>query len=102
MTIHHLRDCPQRVFGLQSVVAVVNVCRVLEDQTALQIVLVGVRLGSDVIVQKNLLVLMEPAQLGLGVTPNGELDTSIMAFFRFGQSQDDRRNCSEEKKKDLV
>lgn len=35
VTVHRLSDRSQRVFGLQSVVAIVNVCWVLEDQTAL-------------------------------------------------------------------
>ena len=96
MTIHCLGDCSQRVAGLKSVVAIVDVCWVLEGQTALQIVLVEVHVSSDVIVLENLLLLVEPAQLGMGVTPNRELNAGIMALLGLSQSQDDWRNCSEE------
>lgn len=93
MTIHRLGDCSQRVAGLQSVVAVVDVCWVLEGQAALQVVLVEVHLGPNVVVLQNLLLLVEPAQLGMGVTPNRELDAGVVALLRLSQSQDDRRNC---------
>lgn len=99
MTIHRLGDRSQRVAGLQSVVAIVDVRWVLESQTALQIVLVEVHLSSDVLILEDLLLLVEPAQLGVRVTPNRELDAGIVTLLRFSQSQDDWRNCREEGKK---
>lgn len=102
MTIHCLGDRSQRVAGLQSVVAVVDVRWVLKGQTALQIVLVEVHLSSNVLVLENLLLLVEPAQLWMGVTPNRELDAGIVALLGLSQSQDDWRNCSGEEKKPCV
>lgn len=99
MTIHRLGHCSQRVTGLQSVVAVVDVCWGLEGQTALQIVLVEVHLSSNVVILQNLLLLVEPAQLGMGVTPNRELDAGIVALLWLSQSQDDWRDCREKEKK---
>lgn len=99
VTIHCLGHCSQRVTGLQSVVAIVDVCWGLEGQTALQIVLVEVHLSSNVVVLQNLLLLVEPAQLGMGVTPNRELDAGIVAFLGLSQSQDDWRDCRETEKK---
>lgn len=95
MTVHRLGDRPQRVARLQGVVAVVDVRWVLEGQAALQVVLVEVHLGADVAALENLLLLVEPAQLRVRVTPNRELDAGVVALLRFRQSQDDWRNCSE-------
>lgn len=86
VTIHCLGDRSQRVAGLQSVVAVVDVCWVLEGEAALQIVLVEVHLSPNVVVLQNLLLLVEPAQLGMGVTPNRELDAGVVALLRLSQS----------------
>lgn len=72
---------------------------VLEVETALQIVLVEVHLSSDVVVLLNLLLLVEPAQLWMGVTPHGELNAGIMALLWLSQPQDDWRNCREDGKK---
>ncbi len=99
MTVHCLGDRSQRVAGFQSVVAVVDVCWVLKGQTALQIVLVEVHLSSNVLVLENLFLLVEPAQLWMGVTPNCELDAGIVALLWLSQPQDDWRNCIEEGKK---
>lgn len=93
VTIHGLSDCSQRVAGLQSVVAIVDMCWVLEGQAAFKIILVEVHLSSDVVVLQDLLLLVEPAQLRMGVTPNRELDAGIVALFGLSQSQDDWRNC---------
>lgn len=95
VTVHRLGDRSQRVAGLQGVVAVVDVRRVLEGQAALQIVLVEVHLGSDVLVLEDLLLLVEPAELGEGVTPDRELDAGVVALLGLCQSQDDWRNCGE-------
>lgn len=92
MTIHCLCDCSQWVAGLQSVVAIVDVRRGLEGQAALQIVLVEVHLSSNVVILLNLLLLVEPTQLRMWVTPHGELDAGVMALLGLSQSQDDWRN----------
>lgn len=95
MPVHRLCDRSQRVAGLQGVVAVVDVRGVLEGQAALQVVLVKVHLGPDVVVLLNLLLLVEPAQLGMGVPPHGELDAGVVALLGLGESQDDWRNWGE-------
>ena len=69
---------------------------VLEGQTALQVVLVEVHVSSDVLILLNLLLFVEPAQLGVRVTTNREFNAGIKALLRLSQSQDDRRNCSGE------
>lgn len=92
MTIHCLCDCSQWVAGLQSVVAIVDVRRGLEGQAALQIVLVEVHLSSNVVILLNLLLMVEPTQLRMWVTPHGELDAGVMALLGLSQSQDDWRN----------
>lgn len=92
VTVHCLCDCSQWVAGLQSVVAIVDVRRGLEGQAALQIVLVEVHLSSNVVILLNLLVLVEPTQLRMWVTPHGELDAGVMALLGLSQSQDDWRN----------
>lgn len=68
---------------------------VLEGQAALQIVLEEVHLGADVVILQDLLVIVEPTQLGVGVASNRELYAGIMALLGLSQSQDDRRNCRE-------
>lgn len=83
VSINCLGDGSKRVAGLQSVVAIVNVCGVLESQTTLQIVLVEGHLSTDVLALENLLLPVEPAQLGVGVSPNCELNASVMAPLRF-------------------
>lgn len=93
VTIHCLSHCSQWVTGLQRIVAIVDVRWVLESQTALQIVLVEVHLRSNVFVLQNLLLLVEPTQFGMWVTPNCEFDAGIVAALGFSQSQNDRRNC---------
>lgn len=99
MTVHCLGDRSQRVAGFQGVVAIVDVCWVLEGQTSLQIILIEVHLSADIIILEDLLLLVEPAQLRMWVTPNRELDASIVALLGFSQPQDDWRNCEEEVKK---
>lgn len=102
MAVHRLGDPSQRVAGLQGVVAVVDVGGVLEGETALQVVLVVVHLRADVFVLQDLLLLVEPAQLRVGVAPHGELDAGVMALLGLRQYQDDRRNWEEEKRKRLA
>lgn len=102
MTVHRLCDCSQSVAGLQGVVAVVDVRRVLEGETALQVVLVVLHLGANVVVLLNLLVFVEPAQLGMGVAPHGELNAGVMALLGLSQSQDDWRDWEEEMRKRLT
>lgn len=58
VTIHWFGDCSQRVTGLQRVVAIVEVGRVLYGQAALQIVLVEVHLGSNVVILQDLLLVV--------------------------------------------
>ncbi len=72
---------------------------VLKGQTALKIVLEEVHLSTDVAVLENLLLLVVPTQLGMGVAPNCKLDAGIMALLRFSQSQDHWRNCRKKVKK---
>lgn len=102
MTVHRLCDCSQRVAGLQGVVAIVDVRRVLEVETALQVVLEVFHIGANVVVLLNLLLLVEPAQLGMGVAPHGELDAGVVPPLGLSQSQDDWRNWEEEKRKRLT
>lgn len=83
----------QTVTGLQGVVAVVDVCRVLEGQAALQIVLVEVHLSADVVVLQDLLMIVEPSQLRVGVASNRELDAGIVALLGLSQPQDHWGNC---------
>lgn len=92
MTVHCLCDCSQWVACLQSIVAIVDVCRGLEGQAALQIVLVEVHLSSNVVILLNFLLLVEPTQLRMWVAPHGELDAGVMALLGLSQSQDDWRN----------
>lgn len=92
MTVHCLCDCSQWVAGLQSIVAIVDVCRGLEGQAALQIVLVEVHLSSNVVILLNFLLLVEPTQLRMWVAPHGELNAGVMALLGLSQSQDDWRN----------
>lgn len=94
VTIHRLGDRSQSVAGLQGIVAIVDVSWVLEGQTALEIVLVEVHFSPDVVIFNNFLLFVEPAQLGLGVTPNREFNAGIKPLLRLSQSQDDWRNCS--------
>lgn len=94
VTIHRLGDRSQSVAGLQGIVAIVDVSWVLEGQTALEIVLVEVHFSPDVVIFNNFLLFVEPAQLGLGVTPNCEFNAGIKPLLRLSQSQDDWRNCS--------
>lgn len=102
MTVHRLCDSSQSVAGLQGVVAIVDVRRVLEGETALQVVLVVVHLSANVVILLNLLLLVEPAQFGMGVAPHGELDAGVMALLRLSQSQDDWRNWRRKRGKDLL
>lgn len=102
VTVHRLCDCSQGVAGLQGVVAIVDVRRVLEGETALQVVLEVVHLRANVVVLLDLLLLVEPAQLGMGVAPHGELDAGVVAPLGLSQSQDDWRNWEEEKRKRLT
>lgn len=95
VTVDWFGHCSQTVTGLQGVVAIVNVRWVLEGQAALQIVLEEVHLGADVVILQDLLVIVEPAQLGVGVASNRELYAGIMALLGLSQSQDDWRNCRE-------
>lgn len=92
VAVHCLCNSSQWVAGLQSVVAIVDVGRGLEGQAALQIVLVEVHLSSNVVILLNLLLLVEPTQLRMWVTPHGELDAGVMALLGLSQSQDDWRN----------
>lgn len=95
VTVDWFGHCSQTVTGLQGVVAVVDVCRVLEGQAALQVVLVEVHLGADVVILQDLLVIVEPAQFRVGVAANRELDAGVMALLGFSQPQDHWRNCRE-------
>lgn len=72
-------------------------CRVLEGQAALQIVLVEVHLGADVVILQDLLVIVEPAQLRVGVASNRELYAGVMALLGLSQPQDHWGNCRGEK-----
>lgn len=99
VTVHCLADCSQRVAGLQSVVAIVDVCWVLKGQAALQIVLVEVHLSSNVVILQNLLLLVEPTQLRMRVTADCELNARIVALLWLGQPHNDWRNCTKEEKK---
>lgn len=101
VTIHCLGDRSQGVAGLQSVVPIVDMCGVVESQTALQIVLVEVHLSSDVVTLDNLLLLVEPTEFWVRVPPNRELNAGVEALLRLGQSQDYWRNCSERLKETL-
>lgn len=92
VSVHGFGDGAQSVAGFQGVVAVVDVGGVLEGQAALQVVLVEVHLCPDVLVLQDLLLLVEPAQLGVGVTPYGELDAGVVTLLRLRQPHDDRRN----------
>lgn len=103
MTINGLCDLPQGVAGLQSVIAVVDVCWILKDQAALQVVLVEFHLGPDVVVLNDLLLLEEPFQFGVRVASHCELDAGVETLLRLGQSQDDWGNCTKkEGKKKLL
>lgn len=88
VTVDWFGHCSQTVTGLQGVVAVVDVCRVLEGQAALQVVLVEVHLGADVVVLQYLLVVVEPAQLGMGVASHRELDAGVVSLLGLSQPQD--------------
>lgn len=92
MPVHRLCDRSQGVAGLQSVVAIVDVGRGLEGQTALQIVLVEVHLRSNVVILLNLLLLVEPTQLRMWVTAHSELDAGVVALLGLSQPHDDWRN----------
>lgn len=85
VTINRLRGPPQRVSGLQGVVAVVEVSRVPENQTALEGVLVKVHVCSDVLVLLDLLLLVEPAQFGVGVPADREFDAGVQPLLRLSQ-----------------
>lgn len=85
VTIHWFGNCSQRVTGLQRVVAIVEVRRILYGQAALQVVLVEVHLGSDVVILQDLLLVVEPAQFGMRVTADRELYASVVALLGFGQ-----------------
>lgn len=90
--IHRFCNCSKRVAGLQSVVPVVDVCWVSKVEAALRIVLVEVHLGADILILDYLLLLVEPAKLGMRITTDCEFDAGIMALLGLSQSQDDRRN----------
>lgn len=102
MTVDRFGHCSQSVAGLQGVVAIVDVCGVLEGQAALQIVLVKVHVSADVVILQDLLLIVEPAQLRVGVASNRELYAGIMPLLGLSQPQDHGRNCKGESEKEFL
>lgn len=98
VTVHRLGHCSQGIAGLQGVVAVVEVCRVPEAEAALQIVLIEIHVCFDVLILDDLLLLVEPTQLGVGVAAHRELDAGIVALLGLGQRQDDWRIWGENRR----